>query len=51
MPTINLEKLVKRYGDVLVVHGIEVEMADNEVTVLVGVTLPSCFRCLRFIPT
>ncbi|MEL6587961.1 MAG: sn-glycerol-3-phosphate ABC transporter ATP-binding protein UgpC [Pseudomonadota bacterium] len=36
MPTIQLESLVKRYGDVEVLHGIELEMADNEFTVLVG---------------
>ncbi len=36
MPTIRLDSLVKRYGDVQVLHGIELEMADNEFTVLVG---------------
>ncbi|MEM8852707.1 MAG: ABC transporter ATP-binding protein [Pseudomonadota bacterium] len=36
MPTIHLEKLVKRYGTVEVLHGIELTMADNEFTVLVG---------------
>ena len=36
MPTIQLDKLVKRYGEVEVLHGIELEMADNEFTVLVG---------------
>ncbi len=36
MPTIHLENLVKRYGEVEVLHGIELEMADNEFTVLVG---------------
>ncbi len=36
MPKIQLDKLVKRYGDVEVLHGIELEMADNEFTVLVG---------------
>ncbi len=36
MPTIHLDKLIKRYGDVQVLHGIELEMADNEFTVLVG---------------
>lgn len=36
MPEIRLEKLVKRYGEVQVLHGIELEMADNEFTVLVG---------------
>ncbi|MEM1074191.1 MAG: sn-glycerol-3-phosphate ABC transporter ATP-binding protein UgpC [Pseudomonadota bacterium] len=36
MPAIHLEKLVKRYGPVEVLHGIELEMADNEFTVLVG---------------
>jgi len=36
MPTIHLEKLIKRYGEVQVLHGIELEMADNEFTVLVG---------------
>lgn len=36
MPTIHLENLIKRYGAVEVLHGIELEMADNEFTVLVG---------------
>jgi len=36
MPAIHLENLVKRYGDVEVLHGIDLEMADNEFTVLVG---------------
>ena len=36
MPTIHLDNLVKRYGNVEVLHGIELEMADNEFTVLVG---------------
>ncbi|WP_299546352.1 sn-glycerol-3-phosphate ABC transporter ATP-binding protein UgpC [uncultured Tateyamaria sp.] len=36
MPTIRLDNLVKRYGNVEVLHGIELEMADNEFTVLVG---------------
>jgi multiple sugar transport system ATP-binding protein len=36
MPTIHLENLTKRYGDVQVLHGIDLEMADNEFTVLVG---------------
>jgi multiple sugar transport system ATP-binding protein len=36
MPTIHLENLIKRYGEVEVLHGIELEMAENEFTVLVG---------------
>jgi multiple sugar transport system ATP-binding protein len=36
MPEIRLEGLVKRYGAVQVLHGIDLEMADNEFTVLVG---------------
>ncbi|MEM8786701.1 MAG: sn-glycerol-3-phosphate ABC transporter ATP-binding protein UgpC [Pseudomonadota bacterium] len=36
MPAIHLDKLVKRYGDVEVLHGIDLEMAENEFTVLVG---------------
>ncbi|MEM8958541.1 MAG: ATP-binding cassette domain-containing protein, partial [Pseudomonadota bacterium] len=36
MPTIHLDHLTKRYGHVEVLHGIELEMADNEFTVLVG---------------
>jgi multiple sugar transport system ATP-binding protein len=36
MPTIRLENLVKRYGSVQVLHGIELEMAEHEFTVLVG---------------
>ncbi len=36
MPTIHLDNLIKRYGEVEVLHGIELEIADNEFTVLVG---------------
>lgn len=36
MPEIRLEKLIKRYGEVEVLHGIDLEMAENEFTVLVG---------------
>lgn len=36
MPTIRLDNLVKRYGTVEVLHGIELDMAENEFTVLVG---------------
>ncbi|MGR3515050.1 MAG: ABC transporter ATP-binding protein [Paracoccaceae bacterium] len=36
MPAIHLDNLVKRYGEVEVLHGIELEMGDNEFTVLVG---------------
>ncbi|MEM6548018.1 MAG: ABC transporter ATP-binding protein [Pseudomonadota bacterium] len=36
MPRIHLDRLVKRYGDLEVLHGIELEMADSEFTVLVG---------------
>ncbi len=36
MPTIRLEQLVKRYGAVEVLHGIDLEMAEHEFTVLVG---------------
>ncbi|MEM7439629.1 MAG: ABC transporter ATP-binding protein [Pseudomonadota bacterium] len=36
MPEIRLENLVKRYGPVEVLHGINLDMADNEFTVLVG---------------
>ena len=36
MPTIQLSNLVKRYGDVQVLHGIDLEMEENEFTVLVG---------------
>ncbi len=36
MPTIRLENLVKRYGAVEVLHGIELDMAEHEFTVLVG---------------
>ncbi len=36
MPQIRLEGLVKRYGGVQVLHGIDLDMADNEFTVLVG---------------
>ncbi|MDX8355213.1 sn-glycerol-3-phosphate ABC transporter ATP-binding protein UgpC [Cognatiyoonia sp. IB215182] len=36
MPEIRLQQLVKRYGAVQVLHGIDLEMAENEFTVLVG---------------
>lgn len=36
MPTIHLNNLIKRYGNVQVLHGVELELADNEFTVLVG---------------
>ena len=36
MPEIQLDKLVKRYGTVEVLHGIDLSMADHEFTVLVG---------------
>ncbi|MEO0484497.1 MAG: ABC transporter ATP-binding protein [Pseudomonadota bacterium] len=36
MPEIRLEKLVKRYGAVEVLHGIDLHMNENEFTVLVG---------------
>jgi len=36
MPKIQLKNLIKRYGNIEVLHGIELEMADNEFTVLVG---------------
>lgn len=36
MPEIKLEKLTKLYGKVEVLHGIDLEMADAEFTVLVG---------------
>ncbi len=36
MPRIHLDGLIKRYGDVQVLHGIELDMDDNEFTVLVG---------------
>lgn len=36
MPKIKLENLTKRYGQVEVLHGIDLEMEDAEFTVLVG---------------
>ena len=36
MPTIQLKNLIKRYGNFEVLHGIDLEMTDNEFTVLVG---------------
>ncbi|MEL6203708.1 MAG: sn-glycerol-3-phosphate ABC transporter ATP-binding protein UgpC [Pseudomonadota bacterium] len=36
MPEIRLHELVKRYGAVEVLHGIDLAMGDNEFTVLVG---------------
>ena len=38
MPKIKLDKLVKRYGLVQVLHGIDLEMEENEFTVLVGLS-------------
>lgn len=36
MPKIHLDRLTKRYGNVEVLHGIDLEMDTNEFTVLVG---------------
>ncbi|MBO9424145.1 ABC transporter ATP-binding protein [Labrenzia sp. R4_1] len=36
MPQIRLQNLIKRYGHVEVLHGIDLDMAENEFTVLVG---------------
>ncbi len=36
MPTIHLDHLIKRYGDVQVLHGVDLQLEDNEFTVLVG---------------
>jgi len=36
MPNIRLDGLIKRYGNVEVLHGIDLDMAENEFTVLVG---------------
>lgn len=36
MPQLQLDHLVKRYGNLEVLHGIDLQMADNEFTVLVG---------------
>ncbi|XXK33727.1 ABC transporter ATP-binding protein [Rhodobacteraceae bacterium nBUS_22] len=36
MPQIRLENLIKRYGEIQVLHGIDLTMAENEFTVLVG---------------
>ena len=36
MPEIRLENLIKRYGAVQVLHGIDLSMAENEFTALVG---------------
>jgi multiple sugar transport system ATP-binding protein len=36
MPAIRLENLTKRYGAVEVLHGIDLDMAEDEFTVLVG---------------
>jgi multiple sugar transport system ATP-binding protein len=36
MPTIRLENLIKRYGATQVLHGIDLQMAEHEFTVLVG---------------
>ncbi len=36
MPSINLSSLIKKYGDVQVLHDINLDMKDGEFTVLVG---------------
>src|SRR5580704_8605203 len=36
MATVSLEKLVKRYGNVEIVHGIDLDIADREFIALVG---------------
>ena len=36
MPEIRLENLIKCYGAVQVLHGINLSMAENEFTALVG---------------
>jgi len=36
MPEIRLENLIKFYGAVQVLHGINLSMAENEFTALVG---------------
>lgn len=36
MPKIRLEKLCKQYGSARIIHGIDLEMDENEFTVLVG---------------
>ena len=36
MPAIQLQQLTKSYGKIEVLHGIDLEMADAEFTVLVG---------------
>jgi len=36
MPRIHLDRLIKRCGNVEVLHGVDLEMAENEFTVLVG---------------
>ncbi len=36
MSSVTLKKVFKRYGKVEIVHGIDLEIADNEFTVLVG---------------
>ena len=36
MPEIRLENLIMRFGAVEVLHGIDLSMAENEFTVLVG---------------
>lgn len=36
MPSIQLQQLTKRYGDLEVLHGIDLQMQDAEFTVLVG---------------
>lgn len=54
MPRIKLDNLVKRYGSVQVLHGINLEMEENEFTVLVGLSgcgKSTMLRCIAGLET
>ena len=54
MPKIKLDNLVKRYGLVQVLHGIDLEMDENEFTVLVGLSgcgKSTMLRCIAGLET
>ena len=54
MPRIKLDNLIKRYGLVEVLHGIDLEMAENEFTVLVGLSgcgKSTMLRCIAGLET
>ncbi|MGE0314605.1 MAG: ABC transporter ATP-binding protein [Lautropia sp.] len=49
MATVEFRRLVKRYGEVPVVHGIDLQVADGEFVVLVGPSGCGKSTCLRML--